>query len=382
MRVTMYSPAALALALAAACGGREAAEARPNGEERVLPVQTAAAELGTVARTAAVSGAVEPLRRVFVNSQMSSEVVAVRVEEGDAVRAGGVLARLDDRQLQAELASAEASYEVAEAAYRRAEQLREGEVITQAEYDEERTAYAAARARLEQLRTQLEFTVIRAPASGVVTERAVEVGNVVSPQTRLFTIDDISTMVVRVRVSELDVVHLLSGTEVGVVLDAFPDRPLTGRIRRVFPSADPDTRLVPVEVAFEGEGARLARPGFLARVTFRLEAREGVILVPSEATLSQGGRESVFVVEEGRAYRRPVTTGLVAEQRVEIRDGLEAGDLVVVEGQNGLRDGAAVRVVSAGSPLEDLAPPDEGGSEAGSEAGSGSGPEASSQAGG
>lgn len=305
-----------------------------------------------MARRATVSGAVEPIRRVFVNSQMSGEVVGVRVEEGDAVRVGDVLARLDDRQLRAELSSARAAHEVAEAAFRRAEQLVEGDVITRAEYDRERTAYAAARARLEQLETQLGYTVIRAPSSGVVTERGVEVGHVVSPQTRLFTIDDVSTMVVRVRVSELDVVHLRPGERVEVALDAYPDRPLGGRIRRVFPAADPANRLVPVEVELTGDNARLARPGFLARATFRLEAREDVVLVPAAAVLAQGGREIVFVVEDGRAYRRGVTTGLVARDRVEVRDSLRAGERVVVQGHTGLRDDVAVRVVSSAASFE------------------------------
>ena len=337
----------------AACGDRDAAaEVRAAAAERVVPVRTTPARLGSVAREETVSGIVEPLRRVFVNSQMAAEVVAVLAEEGDAVRQGQVLARLDDRQLRAELAGAEAAHEAAEAAYERAEQLRTREIITQAEYERERTAYAAARARLDQLRTRLEFAVIRAPAAGVVTERSVEVGNVVSPQTRLFTVDDVSTLVVRVRVSELDVVHLRRGADVEAALDAYPDRRLTGRIRRIFPSADPATRLVPVEVALEGEGARLARPGFLARVDLRLEARDGVVVVPPSAILPRDGAEVVFVVEDDRARRREVRTGLVGEERVEVLEGLAAGEVVVVDGHRGLSDGAPVRASATSGELE------------------------------
>lgn len=344
--------AAVLFLTAAGCGDRDASGAPNPEEERTFPVHTATAELGSVARAATVSGAVEPIRRVFVNAQMSGEVIEVRAQEGDAVAAGAVLTRLDDRQLRAQLASAEAAWEVAEAAFSRAEQLRAREIITQAEYDQERTAEAAARARLEQLRTQLEYAVIRAPVDGVVTERAVEVGNIVSPQTRLFAVDDVSTMVVRVRVSELDVVHLAAGAEVEVELDAFPDTSFGGRIRRVFPAADPATRLVPVEVELRGEAVRLARPGFLARTTFRLERRDGVVLVPVDALLSQRGSQTLFVVKEGRAQRRTVVTGLTGEDRVEIVEAVAAGEEVVVEGQNGLRDGAAVRVVSSAAPLE------------------------------
>ncbi|MGH7506752.1 MAG: efflux RND transporter periplasmic adaptor subunit, partial [Longimicrobiales bacterium] len=164
--------------------------------------------------------------------------------------------------------------------------------------------------------------------------------------TRLFTIADISTMVARVQVSELDVVLISPGDAVDVQLDAFPGRMLQGRVRRVFPAADPESRLVPVEVAFTGPDARLARPGFLARMTFALGARDDVLLVPASAIVSDGTTPAVFVIENERAARRPVRTGVTSEGRVEILDGVVRGDLVVVAGANNLRDGTAVRVVN------------------------------------
>lgn len=319
--------------------------------ERVVPIATTRAEAGDIARTVGISGSVEPVRRVFVNSQLSGEVREVRAEEGDRVRTGGLLARLDDRHLRAELSAAESAWEVAEAALRRAEALQEAEVITQAEFEQRRTEHAAAEARLEQVRTQIDYTEIRSPITGMVSERDVEVGHVVSPQTRLFTVDDVSTLVVRVRASERDVVHLSPGESVEVTLDALPGRPVEGRIRRIFPSADPETRLVPVEVALSGEAAGQARPGFLARVTLSLESREGVLQVPASAIITRGGEELVFVVEDGRAWRRPVRSGLVFRGQVEVVEGLEAGEQVVTAGHAELRDGARVRVTRDTGPL-------------------------------
>src|SRR5690606_36567165 len=161
----------------------------------------------------------------------------------------------------------------AEAAYERAEQLRRSQVITIGEYERDRTAYAAALAQLDQLRTRRGYAVVRSPLNGIVLEKRVEAGDVVAPQTQLFRIGDVSTLVVRVPVSELDVVELSPGASAVMIFDAFPARTFTGRIRRIFPSADPGTRLVPVEVALDEAGAGVARPGFLARVTFALGAR-------------------------------------------------------------------------------------------------------------
>jgi RND family efflux transporter MFP subunit len=162
---------------------------------------------------------------------------------------------------------------------------------------------------------------------------------------------DVSTLVVPIGVSELDVAQLAPGDTVEVSLDALPDRPLRGRIRRVFPAADPTTRLVPVEVALEF-GSQ-ARPGYLARVRLRLDSRSDVPLVPASAVLSgAGGVESAFVVEDGKAFRRQVETGMVSRGRVEIVSGLQPGDTVVVEGGASLREGAQVRAVGDRAPVE------------------------------
>ena len=348
---------ALSLGLAA-CGGSEqpagaaAQTGRPGGPGRgpgstqVVAVQTRPVENGRIARSITVPGTVEPIRTVGVNSQLAGALRTVVAEEGTFVNEGAVLATVDDREIQAQLASAEAAYELARATLERSERLRERQVITAAEYERDRAAFAAAEAQRDQLRTRAGYATIRAPVTGIVTEKLVEAGDIVGNQTRLFTIADVSTMVVRVQVSELDVVLVRPGDAVDVQLDAFPGRMLAGRVRRVFPAADPASRLVPVEVAITGADAQLARPGFLARLTFALGARENVMLVPASAIVSDGGNPAVFVVENDRAERRHVTTGVTSEGRVEIVNGLQAGEAVVVAGTNNLRDGSIVRVVN------------------------------------
>lgn len=367
---------ALAPASLAGCGNGDGAGAMPAAAQQrgggfggggrspagsVVPVDLIEAREGDIARSVTVSGVIEPIRTVTVNSQLSGALLAVQVEEGDRVVAGDVLARLDDRELQAQLEAAEAAYEVAESAYERAEQLRERQVITLPEYERDRTAYTAARAQLDQIRTRIDYATVQAPISGVITTKEVEAGDVVGNQMRLFTVADLSEIVVRVGVSELDVVELAVGNPVSIALDAFPGRSLEGRIRRVFPTADPGTRLVPVEVRLTGEAASIARPGFLARTTFELSAREGVVLIPVSALVTGAGSQSVFVVEDGTAVRRTVTTGLTSVGQVEILSGLSPGDRVVTAGSGQLRDGASVRVMGEGGEAADDVPTSSGG---------------------
>ncbi|MEZ4653330.1 MAG: efflux RND transporter periplasmic adaptor subunit [Candidatus Eisenbacteria bacterium] len=317
---------------------------RPGGA-RAVPVETVTADLGVIAQSLTVSGVVEPIRSVSVNSQISGTLLAVEVEEGRQVRTGQTLARLDDRELRTELAAAEAEFEVAQAAFERSQGLRERQVITLPEFERDRTAQVAAQARLDQARTRISYATIDAPISGVITEKRVESGDLVAPQSRLFTIADLSTKVVLLQVSELDVVHLAIDDRVSVALDAFPDREVEGHIRRIFPSADPATRLVPVEVALAGASAGEVRPGFLARVTFALGERENVLLVPASALVGGGRSPAVFVVEGDHARRRDITAGLSSRGQVEILGGLAPGDTVITVGNNSLQDGATVRVI-------------------------------------
>ena len=356
LRGALGAVAMLPALFSAACGGDGASNAAARGapEIRVIPVEVAPVEVGSAARVVTVTGTVEPIRTVGINSQLSGAVLSISAEEGDRVGAGQVLARLDDRELEAQLTSAEMGLEVARRTAERAEELKRQQYITEVEYDRDQAAWAAARATRDQLRARVGYATVRAPSAGVVLEKRVEAGDIVATQTRLFTLGDVSTLVVRVPVSELDVTALDPGDSVAVALDALGGRTLVGRIRRVFPSADTVTRLVPVEVALTGQAAREARPGFLARLQFRLEPRAGVLLVPQSAVSEGAGGASVFVARAGRVMRRSVVRGDSFEGRVEIREGLAPGDIVVTAGGASLRENDSVRVVlPPGAPVPD-----------------------------
>lgn len=331
------------------CGAEADASGRgPGGFQgaRAVPVETDTAVLGRIARTVVIPGTVEAIRTVGVNAQVPGAVLEVSAEEGDRVEEGEVVARLDDRELRAQLRSAEAAFTVAEAAFARAEQLRERQVITQPEYEAQQTAFAAARAQLEQLRTRVGFTEVRSPIGGIVTSKVVQSGDVVGNQARLLDVAEVDTMVVRVRVSELDVVEIRPGDPVEVRLDAFGGEIFPARVRRVFPAADPTTRLVPVEVALDQSDARRTRPGFLARVAFQLAPKEGAVLIPAAAIVSRGGGEGVYLVADSTVVLRSITPGLTESGRVEVLEGLVVGDRVVTAGSNLLRDGGLIRDVS------------------------------------
>jgi RND family efflux transporter MFP subunit len=327
----------------AARGGRGMGMAYPPGTP--APVEISIAALTPIARSTTVTGTLEPIRTVGVTSILAGTLLSVRAEEGTRVRAGTVLAELDTRELSAQLRSSEAALALARGNFERSKALLAEKVITAAEFERDRTAFAAAESNTEQLRTRIGFANITAPISGVVATKTVEAGDVISGQRQLFTIADVSTLVTRLAVSELNVVALRVGATVPITIDALPGEPIEGRIRRIFPAADAATRLVPVEVAISGDAVPGLKPGFSVRAKLALdEAREG-ITVPSRAL--QGGASSryLFVVNGNKALRRGVRAGDDIEGLTEIYSGVEEGDTVVVAGSALLRDGATVRIV-------------------------------------
>ena len=326
-------------------GGRGGGGGDGDREQQPTAVETAPVTVGALRREVEVSGTLEPLLTVGVNAQLPGALLSVRVEEGDQVREGQVLAEVDAREIAAQVRSAEASLALAKATAARNEQLFREKVVTAMEHEAAQAALASAQASLDQLRARLGYATVRAPITGVITEKRLETGDVVQGQTRLFAGADVSTRVARVEVSELDVMGIRAGAAADVTVDALGGEGFRGVIRRVFPAADTATRMVPVEVALSGSAARRLKPGFMARVTFGLGERTGVLLAPSSAVVGSGDARAVFVVRGGRAERRAVRLGQVSGEQVEILDGLAAGDVVVTAGAENLRDGAAVRVV-------------------------------------
>jgi membrane fusion protein (multidrug efflux system) len=310
-----------------------------------VPVEVGLATRTSLVRATTVSGTLEPVRTVGVTSMLGGTVLSIHAEEGTRVTLGDTLARLDTREISAQLRSSDAALALARGNVQRSEALLREKVITPAEYERERAALASAESNNEQLRTRLSFAHITAPITGVVATKTVEAGDVIGGQRQLFTVADVATLVTRLAVSELEVVALKVGADVDVTVDAVPGEVVRGRIRRIFPAADVATRLVPVEVAIPGNALPGLKPGFTVRVRLALDESRTGITVPTRAL--QGGSSSryLFVVQGNKVHRRSVRAGDDIEGLSEVFSGVNEGDSVVVAGNAMLRDGGTIRVV-------------------------------------
>jgi len=331
------------LLLALAFGACAEQESNKGRQAQAVPVKVQRVKPELLEVKVVSVGTIEPEHRVLVAAQTEGVVTELAVREGDRVAKGQLLARLDDREILAQLAEAEARLAEAEGQWRRAQTLIQEGLVTAAEADATRASFQVAQARVQALRTRLSFTRISAPVSGVVVTRHVELGSLVGPRSPVVELAA-GRLVLRVPVSELDVVKLSVGDLATVVVDALGGAPLEARVARIFPAADPASRQVTVELVLQQPPPTL-KPGFLARAELVLDRFPQALLVPEGAVLRGSEFPSfVYVVENGVARVRPVEVGLRQGGKAMVSAGLAPGDAVVVEGTSLLRDGATVTV--------------------------------------
>lgn len=353
MRLRVASVSLAALVGLIACGGEPAPPAAggPGSgaraqDERSMPVRAYVVARRTLEREVLVAGSVEPLRAIQLAARTDGVVDEVAVEAGDRVRAGQVLARIDVSEQQAELARAEASLREARANSDRLEPLRERGFVDAASLVTAQAALEVAESEVDLWRTRVGFGRIEASIDGYVIARMIEPGAAVGRLAPAFELADLDQLVLRVGVSELDAAGIAAGSSVPVSVDALGDRLVEATVRRVFPAADPTSRLVTVEIDLPQAHARDGvRPGYLARARFAVDTRREVLAVPA-AAVGLGARPYVMVIDaDNRLVKREVATGVVRGNWREVVGGLEAGDRVVANSPLELAEGASVRVV-------------------------------------
>ena len=309
-------------------------------EASAIDVEVTAAVRRLVRDRAEAVGTTLANQAIEVVPLASGRLTEILFEPGQRVEAGAILARLDDVIEAADLAEARANAREAQSALERARRLRASNNIAEATVVELEATADAAQARVDRAAQRLEERVIRAAFDGVVGIRRVDLGARVDTDTVITTLDDRSRMIVEFMLPEIFYGRIQQGLRIEARSSGFPERSFTGTITSI------DTRVDVISRAFRVR-ASLPNPdlvlpaGLFVLVDVTLGEREAVT-VPEEALVSEADRTFVYVADAGRAERRVVEIGTRGPGVVEIRAGLEAGELVVRSGLQRLRDGVPI----------------------------------------
>jgi multidrug efflux system membrane fusion protein len=325
----------------------------PRIEMTMSPIAGAVAvtaqpvQRGLIARTVSYTGSVLPVREAPITPRIQGWVRAFLVDAGERVQAGQPLVLLDTVEIAGTYQQARANAEFWAAELARAEKLVQGGAISQSEYDRTKMMAEEASGQAQAAKARLDYTVIRAPFAGLVTERVktINEGQLVGPGTHLLTVGDVRRMRVQVKVAETDLPYVHVGTEAKIRFPTLSGSDaVDGRVATVFPGLDAVTRTSTVEIITDNSRGRI-RPDMYAVADLVLEKRAGALIVPRQAVVELEGKPTVFVTDGVSASARPVTLGIQGGDSVEILDGVKEGELVISKGNRGLVDGQLVKLV-------------------------------------
>ncbi|HWT14977.1 MAG TPA: efflux RND transporter periplasmic adaptor subunit [Patescibacteria group bacterium] len=381
----------VATLLLGACGGPPGGQGDAKSDDSDVPVPVEAATAVRKAIVASYSGtaALEPENQAMVVAKTSGVLLKLMVEEGDAVRAGDLLAQLDPEKPRLELARAEANLKRLENDFRRSTDLYTRKLVSAEAQERARFDLETQKAVHDISKLELDYTRIIAPISGVISVRMVKEGNLIQVNQGLFRIDDFDPLLAVLNVPERELTTMRPGQSVSMHVDALPGVRFDGTVARVSPVVDAETGTFRVTTEYRDATQRL-KSGMFGRVEIVYDQRADALVVPREALIEGDAEAALFVLEPAPAVvakppekasarwynglfgaevevgkvarskdreapvflakRREVKVGYTSGVDAEITEGLKDGDRVVTIGKAALRDGGRVQIIEANSP--------------------------------
>lgn len=325
-------------------GGDSAATLAPALQP--VPVVLAAAEQRQTATRVEAVGTTLSRRAIEIVPLASGRIEEIAFEPGQFVEAGDVLVRLDDDIERADLAEAEATLQETVLALQRARALRQKNAVPEATVDQLVAAEASGQAELDRARRRLADRTVRAPFAGVVGLRQIDLGARVDENSVLTTLDDRSEMEIEFALPEAMYGQVFAGQPVVATSVAFPGRNFEGLVSTIDSRVDSTSRAFKVRALLPNPDLTLPA-GMFMHIAVVLDSREAV-MIPEEAVMVQGSRTFVYVAADGKAAVRPIRVGHREVGAVEVVEGLEAGEAVVIRGTQRLRDGAPLQIIEDG----------------------------------
>ncbi len=321
--------------------GATAAGGPPGGQMPPSPAEVAVARKDTVVDALDATGQIEAIQAIELRPEIEGRVVEIPATEGTEVAAGAVLVRIDDQELKAQVARAEADRDLARQALARTKDLLAQKASSASDLEKAEATARGTQAALDLLQLRLERTAVRAPFGGAVGQRFVSLGDYVTTSSRLMTLQSVNPQRVAFTVPEKFASRLKRGQTVTFRVAALTGKEFTGTVDFVDPVVQLPGRTILIK-ALVPNPRRELQAGMFAEAKLATEVRPNAVVVPEDALVPLQGSFYVWAVVDGKAVRRQVGIGVRSPGFVEIRSGVEAGEQVVVGGQERLFDSAPV----------------------------------------
>lgn len=304
-----------------------------------------------------LNGVVEPEKKVAVFSRLPAYVKKIIKEEGAFVKKNDILALLDDieikisyEQAKIQLKQAEISLKDEANNYKRNKELIKSDLISEKDFQNSETIYQKAKLeyknKLENykdLELQLNYTKIRSPIQGYITERLIEVGARVNPNQQVFTVEDFSPLLIKVYVPTSDIINLKKGMETEVTTDVLKGYKFNGKIKLINPRIDVQSGTVKVTVEIPDPTMKL-KPGMFVDVKISVSNKNDAIIIPKKSILFKNNKSFVFIFKKMQVFKKEIKTGISEEDNIEVVDGLKEGDRIVTVGIETLKDKMRVKI--------------------------------------
>jgi membrane fusion protein (multidrug efflux system) len=311
-----------------------------------ISVKTTQVKTQEVSLDFLANGNFEPIQELTFSAEKSGKVISVLVKEGDYVNVGQTLVIVRSDVINVNAQTAKAAYDNAKSDYDRYENAFKSGGVTKQQLDQAKLALTNAGNSLKQANINVGDTKVKAPIKGFINKKYIEPGSILTgmPATAMFDIVNVSKLKLKVTVNESQVASLKLGNTINVTSSVFPDKTFAGKITFIAAKADESLNF-PVELEIENSGDKSLKAGMYGTANFGSKQKQQLKVVPRNAFVGSVSSNEVFVVENGIAKLKKVTSGRILGDLVEIVDGLSDGDTVIVTGQINLQDGNAVEII-------------------------------------
>jgi membrane fusion protein (multidrug efflux system) len=346
--VTIIAFAAIALG---ACDQGDKSNEEAEDDAAAIPVETTRPSRGDIDAVYSGTAPIEAFADATVIAKVGGEIREILVEEGADVSGGQILARLDGDRLRLEKDQAEANLRKLERDYQRNVDLKEKGLISAGDFEKIQYEMEALQARFELAELELGYTEIRAPIDGVVSERFIKLGNTIGVNDRTFQITSLDPLISYLHVPERDFRRIDPGQLASIEVDAVQGAKFDATVARISPIVDPVTGTFKITIEVLDPSRRL-KPGMFGRISIVYDSRAMALQIPRSAIIEEAGETAVFIVSENTAEKRTIRTGYSEGGNVEVLEGLDDEDVVVVVGQSNLKNGSKVSVISTTNAVD------------------------------